>query len=112
MPWRLRFDHAMLSPDPLRRELQLFPEGGHWGFKTNQCRSSSSTTYLPERLMGFGLSKGDTLNLALADPAVKQAFAKSGFDTVRNTPEEAAAMLKNEYDVWDPVIRSPKLEPQ
>jgi tripartite-type tricarboxylate transporter receptor subunit TctC len=52
------------------------------------------------------------LNLALADPAVQQAFAKAGYDTVQSTPEEAAAMVKNEYEVWGPVIRSLNLAPQ
>ena len=52
------------------------------------------------------------LNAALSDRAVQQAFAKAGYDTVQSTPEEAAAMVKYEYDFWGPVIRSLNLELQ
>ena len=52
------------------------------------------------------------LNAVLADPAVREAYAKNGYDTIQSTPEEAQAMVKHEYEVWGPVIRSLKLEMQ
>jgi tripartite-type tricarboxylate transporter receptor subunit TctC len=52
------------------------------------------------------------LNQVLADPAVKQAFAKAGYDAYPSTPQEAMDMVRKEYEVWGPVINSLNLEKQ
>jgi tripartite-type tricarboxylate transporter receptor subunit TctC len=52
------------------------------------------------------------LNQVLADPAVKQAFAKAGYDAYPSTPAESTAMVKKEFEVLGPVINSLNLEKQ
>jgi tripartite-type tricarboxylate transporter receptor subunit TctC len=61
----------------------------------------------------------DRLNLALrhalADPKVKEAFAKNGMDFYpadQETPEIATAMLKSEIKRWGDVIRANKITAQ
>ncbi len=48
------------------------------------------------------------LRTALADPKVKKLFADGGMDEYpasEETPEAAAALLKNEIKLWGQVVR-------
>ena len=52
------------------------------------------------------------LRTALADPKVKKSFADGGMDEFgpgEETPEAAAALLKNEIKLWGDVIRANKI---
>jgi tripartite-type tricarboxylate transporter receptor subunit TctC len=53
------------------------------------------------------------LQLALADPKVRRSFEDSGsamFSPDRQSPETAAAMLRNEIKRWGDVIRANNVE--
>jgi tripartite-type tricarboxylate transporter receptor subunit TctC len=55
------------------------------------------------------------LRAALADPAVKKAFAAGGMDAFppgEETPEAAAALLKRELKLWGDVIRANNITAQ
>jgi tripartite-type tricarboxylate transporter receptor subunit TctC len=45
-------------------------------------------------------------------PAIQERFAALGFDTVGNTPEEAAALFKSESVRWGKVIREAGIKAQ
>lgn len=49
---------------------------------------------------------------ALADPALKEAFVKAGYDIVSATPAQTAAMVAREHAVWGPVVRQIGLKPE
>jgi tripartite-type tricarboxylate transporter receptor subunit TctC len=42
---------------------------------------------------------------ALADPVLKEQFLKAGYEVVTSTPEQAAAMVRREHEVWGPVVK-------
>ena len=50
------------------------------------------------------------LNATLAEPAVKQALAKAGYDAMQSTPEQTQAMLRKELELWSPIIKALDLE--
>ena len=49
---------------------------------------------------------------ATADPALRESFVKAGYEVVSSTPQEMAAMVQQEHDVWGPVVRQLGLQPQ
>jgi tripartite-type tricarboxylate transporter receptor subunit TctC len=49
---------------------------------------------------------------ALADPALRDAFLKAGYDVVDSTPQAMQAMVRNEYTVWGPIVRDLGLKPE
>jgi tripartite-type tricarboxylate transporter receptor subunit TctC len=49
---------------------------------------------------------------ALADPALRESFHKSGYDIVIATPQQTAAMVQREHDVWGPVVKQLGLRPE
>ena len=50
------------------------------------------------------------LNVVLQDPAIASAMAKAGFDIIRSTPEQAQAMLHEQYDMWGPIVKELKIK--
>jgi tripartite-type tricarboxylate transporter receptor subunit TctC len=48
----------------------------------------------------------------LASPAVKDAFARQGVETVGSTPEEFARLIREEWTKWEKVIKSVGLKGQ
>jgi tripartite-type tricarboxylate transporter receptor subunit TctC len=49
---------------------------------------------------------------ALADPAVKEIYAKGAYEAVSSTPAELAALTKADYERWGRVVRELGLKPQ
>lgn len=49
---------------------------------------------------------------ALADPAVKAAIEKGGYESVSSTPEELTALTKRDIERWGKVIRDIGFKPQ
>ena len=47
---------------------------------------------------------------ALADPKVKEGFAKLGVDVVGSSGEEFATFIKQDLDLWAGVIRDGKVK--
>ena len=49
---------------------------------------------------------------ALADPAVKAAIEKGGYESVSSSPEELAAMTRRDIDRWGRIIKDIGFKPQ
>jgi tripartite-type tricarboxylate transporter receptor subunit TctC len=49
---------------------------------------------------------------ALADPAVKAAIEKGGYESVSSTPEELGAMVKRDIGRWSKIIKDIGFKPQ
>lgn len=49
---------------------------------------------------------------ALADPALNESFHKAGYEIVAATPQQTAAMVQREHNVWGPVVRQLGLKPE
>lgn len=49
---------------------------------------------------------------ALANPEVKEAFARVGVEAGSSTPEELAAFIKSERDKWAKLIKMARIEPE
>ena len=41
-----------------------------------------------------------------AEPAVKQRFEVLGIEAVSTTPDQLAAIMQSEYELWAPVIKA------
>ena len=48
----------------------------------------------------------------LADPAVKAAIEKGGYESVSSSSEELGAMVKRDIDRWGKVIRAAGIKPE
>ena len=44
-------------------------------------------------------------NTALADPTLREAFLKAGYEIILATTQQAQAMLLREYTVWGPIVK-------
>jgi tripartite-type tricarboxylate transporter receptor subunit TctC len=49
------------------------------------------------------------LDLVLQEPAIAAALSKAGFDIVRSTPEQAQAMIQEQFDMWGPLVKELKI---
>jgi len=49
---------------------------------------------------------------ALADPAVKSAIEKGGYESISSTPEELAALTRRDIERWSKVIKDIGFKPQ
>jgi tripartite-type tricarboxylate transporter receptor subunit TctC len=49
---------------------------------------------------------------ALADPAVKAAIEKGGYESLSSSPEELAAMTKRDIERWSRIIKDIGFKPQ
>jgi tripartite-type tricarboxylate transporter receptor subunit TctC len=49
---------------------------------------------------------------ALADPAVKAAIEKGGYESVSSTPEQLGAMVRRDIDRWGKIIQDIGFKPQ
>jgi tripartite-type tricarboxylate transporter receptor subunit TctC len=49
---------------------------------------------------------------AIADPALRESFVKAGYETVSATPQQTAAMVQREHDLWGPIVRKLGLKPE
>ena len=49
---------------------------------------------------------------AIADPVLRESFQKAGYETVTATPQQTAAMVQHEHDVWGPVVKKLGLSPE
>jgi tripartite-type tricarboxylate transporter receptor subunit TctC len=49
---------------------------------------------------------------AIADPSLREAFQKAGYEIVTATPAETAAMVQREYTQWGPVVQQLGLKPE
>ena len=52
------------------------------------------------------------MNTAIADPAMREGFVRSGAEPIGGTPEDLAAMVRRDREKWGPVIRALGLSPQ
>ena len=49
---------------------------------------------------------------ATADPGLRDAFLKAGYDVVTSTPQQMQAMVQREHTVWGPIVRRLGLKPE
>ena len=49
---------------------------------------------------------------AIADPALRDNFQKAGYEIVSASPQQTAAMVLHEYNVWGPIVRQLGLKPE
>ena len=49
---------------------------------------------------------------ALGDPAMKERFAADGAETIGNTPEEFAAVMRNDFVKWGKVVKAAGIKPE
>ena len=54
----------------------------------------------------------DAVVQALQDPAVKEGYARIGEDVASDTPEEFAALIRDETAKWSRVIKDANIQPQ
>jgi hypothetical protein len=77
-------------------------------------RAAGQAVYVPAATPKPVIDRlAQALQLALADPKVRRSFEDSGlalFSPDRQSPEAAAAMLRNEIERWGDVIRANNVE--
>ena len=50
------------------------------------------------------------LNAVVKDPEIQQGFAKRGYEITLATPQEVLAMVRQQKDMWDPLVSEMKLK--
>ena len=77
-------------------------EQGYPGFEASVWFAMVGPAKLPAEIVA---KANAALNSALADPAVKDAIRKQGYDPIAGTPAECARMFRADYEKWGKVIR-------
>ena len=49
---------------------------------------------------------------ALGDAAIRESFVKAGYEVVHASPQQTAAMVQREFNVWGPVVKQLGLKPE
>lgn len=50
------------------------------------------------------------LNAVVKDPEIQEGFAKRGYEITLATPKEVLAMVREQKELWDPLVRELKLK--
>ncbi len=50
------------------------------------------------------------LNAVVKDPEIQEGFAKRGYEITLATPKEVSAMVREQKELWDPLVRELKLK--
>jgi tripartite-type tricarboxylate transporter receptor subunit TctC len=50
------------------------------------------------------------LNAVVKDPAIQEGFAKRGYEITLATPKEVLAMVRDQKELWDPLVAELKLK--
>jgi tripartite-type tricarboxylate transporter receptor subunit TctC len=81
-------------------------EAGFAGFEVNLWLGLFTPSSTPKNTVA---TLNSEIRKALANPAVAGGFEKVGAEPLGNTPPEAAAYVKSEFNKWNKVIRDGKL---
>ncbi|VWX61296.1 conserved hypothetical protein [Burkholderiales bacterium 8X] len=53
-----------------------------------------------------------TIAKATADPGLRDAFVKAGYEVVTSTPQQMQVLVQREHEMWGPIVRSLGLKPE
>jgi tripartite-type tricarboxylate transporter receptor subunit TctC len=96
---------AVTSPNrhPLIPEIPTVAESGFPGFESTVWFGLVAPAGTPREIVQR-LSAG--IRAAAASPALREAFAKHGLDTINSTPEMFAEWIRTETAKWTQVVRA------
>ena len=92
---------------PLAPELPTFAESGVPGFNVSSWYGLFMPARTPREIvtrMHAEVAKMQT------EAAVKQRFEVLGVDATSSTPDQLAAIMRSEYDLWAPVIKAQNIK--
>ncbi|MGH8622008.1 MAG: tripartite tricarboxylate transporter substrate-binding protein, partial [Burkholderiales bacterium] len=81
-------------------------ESGYPGFEVNLWLGLFAPSGTPKNVVA---ALNAEVRKSLANPGVAGGFEKVGAEPLGNTPPEARAYVKNEFDKWARVVRDAKL---
>ena len=89
---------------PLLPELPTMQEAGVPGYEINTWLGFVAPAGTPRAIV---TRLNETIGEILADPAVRKNLAEQGFDlSPRNTPDDFAALIRDELAKWTPVVKA------
>ena len=50
--------------------------------------------------------------IEMGDAAIRESFVKAGYEVVHASPQQTAAMVQREFNVWGPVVKQLGLKPE
>ena len=94
---------------PLFSELPTMAESGVPGFEVQNWQGLVAPAGTPAALIKL---LNETVNKALADPAIKEQMLGQGNELGGGTPEQFATLIKSEADRWGKLVKSANIKPE
>jgi len=94
---------------PLFPDLPTMAESGVPGFEVQNWQGLVAPAGTPAALIKL---LNDTVNKALADPAIKEQMLGQGNELGGGTPEQFATLIKSESDRWGKLVKSANIKPE
>ena len=94
---------------PLFPDLPTMAESGVPGFEVQNWQGLVAPAGTPAALIKL---LNETVNKALADPAIKEQMLGQGNELGGGTPEQFATLIKSESDRWGKLVKSANIKPE
>jgi tripartite-type tricarboxylate transporter receptor subunit TctC len=94
---------------PLFSDLPTMAESGVPGFEVQNWQGLVAPAGTPAALIKL---LNETVNKALADPAIKEQMLGQGNELGGGTPEQFATLIKSESDRWGKLVKSANIKPE
>ncbi len=92
------------QPSPLLPDVPPLQDSGVPGYELNTWFGFVAPTGTPRAVV---MRLNEAISEVLADPAVRKNLAEQGFDlSPRNSPEDFAALVRDEMAKWTPVVKA------
>lgn len=94
---------------PLFPDLPTMAESGVPGFEVQNWQGLVAPAGMPAALIKL---LNETVNKALADPAIKEQMLGQGNELGGGAPEQFATLIKSESDRWGKLVKSANIKPE
>ena len=94
---------------PLFPDLPTMVEAGVPGYQSQNWQGLVGPAGLPPAIVK---QLNELVNKALADPAIKEQMLGQGNELGGGTPEQFAAFIKSEAQVWSKLVKSAQIKPE
>lgn len=93
--------------DPLMPDLPTVAEQGFPGYEAVNWYAFLAPAKAPREVV---LRLNRDLAKAMANPELRESFHKQGLEPAPGTPEQLAAYMKREYEVWGKVVKQANIK--
>ena len=100
---------AQSTPDrsPLATEIPTFAEAGVPGFNVSSWYGLFAPAKTPREIV---TKMHDSVAAMLKEPAIKSRYEVLGVEAASATPEQLAATMRSEIELWDPIVKAANIK--